>query len=81
MEECSQISTHNLGYQARCWRGKTDMTDTRETDSSQASKAATKRKPYAKPDFRHEKVFETMALSCGKVQSTQGQCASNRKNS
>jgi hypothetical protein len=41
----------------------------------------TVRKPYVKPEFRHEKVFETMALSCGKVQTTQGSCHSNRKNS
>jgi hypothetical protein len=39
------------------------------------------KKPYVKPEFRHEKVFETMALSCGKVQTTQGQCAHNRKSS
>ncbi len=45
-----------------------------------AGEGATK-KPYQKPAFRHERVFETMALSCGKVQSTQGQCHFNRKNS
>jgi len=28
---------------------------------------ATKKKPYAKPSFRHEKVFETTAISCGKT--------------
>jgi len=39
------------------------------------------KKPYVKPEFRHEKVFETMALSCGKIQNTQGGCHSNRKNS
>jgi hypothetical protein len=33
-----------------------------------------KKKPYVKPAFRHEKVFETMALSCGKVGHTQHQC-------
>ena len=37
------------------------------------------KKPYVKPEFRHEKVFETMALSCGKIQTTQGQCAHNKK--
>jgi hypothetical protein len=36
------------------------------------------RKTYRKPAVRHEKVFETSALSCGKVQTTQGQCQSNR---
>jgi hypothetical protein len=40
----------------------------------------TPKKPYLKPAFRHEQVFETMALACGKV-STQLQCRSNRKNS
>jgi hypothetical protein len=31
------------------------------------------KKPYQKPAFRHERVFETQALSCGKV-GTQGGC-------
>ena len=26
------------------------------------------KKPYQKPEFRYERVFETMALSCGKVE-------------
>lgn len=44
-------------------------------------KAVTK-KPYTKPTFRDERVFETMALTCGKVQATQFQCRGfNRKNS
>jgi hypothetical protein len=36
------------------------------------------KKPYQKPAFRHERVFETQALACGKV-GTQGGCAFNRK--
>ncbi len=39
------------------------------------------RKPYVQPSFKHEQVFETMALACGKVQTTQAPCAHNRKNS
>lgn len=39
------------------------------------------KKTYAKPTFRFERVFETQALSCGKVHGTIGQCKSNRKNS
>jgi hypothetical protein len=39
------------------------------------------RKPYVTPSYQREDVFETMALSCGKVQSTEGSCHSNRKNS
>ena len=40
-----------------------------------------KKKLYQKPDFRFEKVFETMALSCGKISPTEFQCRFNRKTS
>jgi hypothetical protein len=39
------------------------------------------KKPYRKPGFLCGRVFETTALSCGKIHSTQGQCHFNRKNS
>jgi hypothetical protein len=39
------------------------------------------KKPYTKPAFRSERVFETSALGCGKVDPTQTQCKINRKNS
>ncbi|MGB7592704.1 MAG: hypothetical protein WCD04_13425 [Terriglobia bacterium] len=39
----------------------------------------TAKKPYQKPEVRHERVFETRALTCGKVQATQGQCHFNRR--
>jgi hypothetical protein len=45
------------------------------------SKNARPKKAYVKPAFQHERVFETMALACGKVTGTSGQCNSNRKNS
>jgi hypothetical protein len=41
----------------------------------------TAKKPYQEPAFRHERVFETMALSCGKVQPTNFQCSFHRMNS
>jgi len=34
---------------------------------------------YVKPAVRYERLFETRALSCGKVQTTQSQCAHNKK--
>ena len=37
------------------------------------------RKPYVKPAFRLDRVFETTALACGKVSATQSQCRLNRK--
>ena len=43
--------------------------------------AAAARKPYQKPAFQREQVFETMALACGKISATQANCKTNRKNS
>jgi hypothetical protein len=39
------------------------------------------KKPYNKPALRYERVFETSALTCGKVQTTQSGCHQNRKTS
>jgi hypothetical protein len=49
--------------------------------TSAAKEKSNIRKPYQKPEVRHERVFETMALSCGKVQTTSGSCRFNRKTS
>lgn len=40
-----------------------------------------RRKPYQKPEFRFERVFETMALACGKISPTQKHCRFIRKSS
>ncbi len=50
---------------------------------AQASKIQSEapRKPYQKPKFRFERVFETMALACGKVSPTQKHCQFIRKSS
>jgi hypothetical protein len=39
------------------------------------------KRPYVKPEVRHERVFETMAMTCGKVQTTESSCHHNRKSS
>lgn len=39
------------------------------------------KKPYQKPAYVWERAFETMALSCGKINNNQAQCKSNKKNS
>lgn len=39
------------------------------------------KKTYHKPEVRFERVFETMALSCGKISPTQSSCSTNRKTS
>jgi len=50
----------------------TDIQATRE--KQQMGNAGKNKKPYQKPAFRHERVFEMQALSCGKTVATQGQC-------
>jgi hypothetical protein len=41
----------------------------------------TAKRRYQKRAVRYEQVFETRALTCGKVQTTQGSCHYNRKTS
>lgn len=48
------------------------MTSSAEPTKRNAEKT---RKPYAKPAFRYERVFETMALACGKIGVTSPGCA------
>jgi hypothetical protein len=52
-----------------------------EVEARPAPELSRGRKPYQKPAFRFERVFETMALSCGKLNPTQLICRANRKNS
>ncbi|HZD49521.1 MAG TPA: hypothetical protein VE178_12335 [Silvibacterium sp.] len=59
------------------------MSQSEETDRNVAEpdERQPTKKPYHKPAFRFERVFETRALACGKVSTTQGQCAHNTKSS
>jgi hypothetical protein len=47
--------------------------------SQRPGKANKEKKVYQKPAFRFEHVFETQALSCGKVGSSQGKCAAGNR--
>jgi hypothetical protein len=40
----------------------------------QSSKRIPIKRKYVKPSFRFERVFETQALSCGKLPTQVGQC-------
>jgi hypothetical protein len=40
---------------------------------------ASAKKPYPKPVYRSESVFEVSALSCGKIDATQQSCRTNKK--
>jgi hypothetical protein len=59
----------------------TNSTDQKQRLNPPAGTKGSVKRPYVKPMVRHERVFETMALSCGKVHSTQGACHFNRKTS
>jgi hypothetical protein len=59
------------------------MTENQSPDEKQKRVGATanSKKPYQKPSFRYERVFETAALSCGKLAGTTPTCNSARKTS
>jgi hypothetical protein len=59
------------------------MTDNRapREKPQQLGNAAKEKKLYKKPAFRYERVFETLALSCGKLGSTVSGCQFSRKTS
>ncbi len=59
-----------------------DRTQNRTTETEKTPERPVRtKKPYLKPSFQHERVFETMALICGKLDATTSQCQFNRKNS
>ena len=51
-----------------------------QDDKSAARGPAATKKPYSKPEFRYERVFETMALACGKTAGV-GFCKGHNKSS
>lgn len=57
------------------------LEDAKAEEKKQSDRLRAGKKPYQKPEFRYERVFETMALSCGKVSPTEFQCRFNRKTS
>jgi hypothetical protein len=58
----------------------TEKNDTADDENPSESRRSAKR-PYQEPAFRHERVFETMALSCGKVNATEFLCRNHRMSS
>ena len=55
------------------------MTDKNDKQTAADANAGARKRAYIKPAFRHETVFEVMALACGKISGTIGPCATNRK--
>jgi hypothetical protein len=48
-------------------------------DKNSGDKQLAGKKPYHKPSFRYEHVFETMALACGKISRRSKSCRLNSK--
>lgn len=55
------------------------MTEKNDRQATRDKDHGARKRAYVKPAFRHETVFEVMALSCGKISGTTGPCAFNRK--
>ena len=72
-----QREFQSLGKSLLFWSDGNPM---EPTDKRRTQKKQTK-KPYDKPAFRFERVFETQALSCGKIGGTSTQCKLSRKTS
>ena len=77
--ERSPIAVHPASYltSGRIAVNEQDRNSTEQTGGS-APGACEPRKAYQKPSFRFEQVFETMALQCGKTNTTQGACGMSR---
>jgi hypothetical protein len=56
------------------------QTDPQSPETPAAAKPRA-RKPYQKPGFAREQLFETMALACGKSNPSIGQCSAVKKSS
>ena len=79
-------SEHNWGisqlYRSKDWLHQFMDEKRAPRDQDQPTGAAGKNKKlYQKPAFRYERVFETLALSCGKVAPTIAICVTSRKTS
>lgn len=67
---------------SRAFTGSRTLMDEQNTNEKDAVESRrTAKKLYQDPVFRYEKVFETMALSCGKVNATEFQCRFHRQSS
>ncbi len=73
-----RCENHAIGVTLTDMKQAQRRTAATDKTTDQAGKA---KKPYQKPSFRHERVFETMALVCGKIGTTSSACSLNSKNS
>jgi hypothetical protein len=78
VQAVARFRLHNLHYNSEAGGWKKNM-DQSTSDKTRDTAPSPAKKPYTTPSFRYESVFETSALSCGKMQGTQGACNLNRK--
>jgi len=57
------------------------MNDEKRPPETADERRVQAKRPYQKPAFVREQVFETMALACGKINPTSGACKFVKKNS
>ena len=57
------------------------MSQPNRPPAQDAQPAKERKRPYQRPAFVREQVFETMALACGKLNPSTAQCKTVRKNS
>ena len=64
-------TSHKIGGQCQqnCGLRKI-MNENQGPREKEQSETPAKKKPYQKPSFRYERVFETQALACNKVTGT-----------
>ena len=61
---------------SECWEG---FLDTTNASNDRKREPETGKKPYKKPSFKFQTVFEVSALVCGKIAATSSACNSNKK--
>jgi hypothetical protein len=79
-DEKARVSSSVAATSQPEWNSLDDRSATRKDVDVSAGLPKAK-KPYGKPTYRYERVFETMALSCGKVHGVESQCRFNRHTS
>ena len=79
-DEKARVSSSVAATSQPEWNSLDDRSATRKDVDVSAGLPKAK-KPYGKPTYRYERVFETLALSCGKIGATQGLCQVQQKSS
>jgi hypothetical protein len=57
------------------------VNDPTKQGAAETCASSRKKKAYQKPAFRYERVFETAALWCGKISTTQWSCKASVRTS